>query len=138
MSEFEPSIVVFACNWVPGIAADNAGVNGAQYGPEVKVIRIVCSGRMSPALILRTFAEGADGVFVAGCQHGECHFHTGNSHCEKVVEETKALLSAMGVDPARLRLNLFGEVEGEGFAAAMNAFSDGIRSLGSIAVGTSS
>ena len=137
MSQFEPNIIVFACNWVPGIAADNAGAEGVQYVPDVRLIRIPCSGRMTPALLLRTFAEGADGVFVAGCQHGECHFHTGNAHCEKVVEETKALLGAMGIDPARLRLNLFGEVQGEAFAAAMDAFSESIISLGSVEAGAS-
>lgn len=135
MSEFEPNIIVFACDWVPSIAADNAGTEGMQYRSDVRLVRVVCSGRVTPALLLRTFAEEADGVFVAGCQHGQCHFHTGNTHCEKVVEETRGLLSAMGIDPARLELELFGEVQGEKFAAAMNKFSESIRSLGSIKAG---
>jgi len=137
MSDFEPNIIVFACNWAPTIAADNAGTDGVQYEPDARLIRIVCSGRMTTALLLRAFAEGADGVLVAGCQHGECHFHTGNTRCEHVVEETKALLGAMGIAPVRLGLELFGEVEGERFAAAMDAFSENIRALGSIKVGAS-
>ena len=135
MREFEPNIVVFACNWVPSIAADNAGATEVQYRPDVRIIRIVCSGRMTPALILRSFAEEADGVLVAGCEHGQCHFETGNTHCEKVVEETKGLLGAMGIDPDRLSLELFGEVEGEKFASAMDTFGEKIRALGSVKTG---
>ena len=85
MAEFEPRIVAFACNWCSYAGADLAGVSRLQYPPNIRTIRVMCSGRVTPGWILRAFEHGADGVYVSGCHIGDCHYSFGNKMAEKQV-----------------------------------------------------
>jgi coenzyme F420-reducing hydrogenase delta subunit len=135
MNSTEPEIVVFACSWHPYTAADNAGVERIQYQPNVKIVKLNCTGNITTAHLLRAFESGADGVLVAGCGIGECHYISGNESCKKVVEEARELLRLSGIDGERLSLELFSDVEGSKFASLMDSFVDRIKSLSSSGVG---
>jgi len=125
----EPEIVVFACSWHPYTAADNAGVERIQYQPNVKIVKVNCTGNLTAGHILNAFAGGADGVLVAGCGIGECHYIRGNESCREVVEEAKEILQVSGIDKERLSLELFSDVDGSKFASLMDSFVDKVKSL---------
>jgi len=136
MSNPEPEIVVFACSWHPYTAADNAGAERIQYQPNVKIVKINCTGNITTGHILRAFASGADGVLVAGCGIGECHYIRGNESCRTVVEEAREILGVSGVDEERLSFELFSDVDGSKFASLMNNFVDKVRSFKKAEAGT--
>jgi F420-non-reducing hydrogenase iron-sulfur subunit len=98
----EPKIIGFLCNWCSYRGADGAGMARLKYPPNVKIIRVPCSGRISPELVLRTFREGADGVMVLGCHIGDCHYSTGNHRTAKRMPVLKKLLEYTGIEPERL------------------------------------
>lgn len=127
---FEPDIIVFSCEWNPYIGADNAGADGKSYPPNVKIVKVNCTGRISVAFLLRAFKEGAHGVLVAACGFGECHYITGNEECRQRVEEAKLLLAQSGIDTKRLSMELFTDVKGSTFAKVMERFVKKIRKLG--------
>lgn len=131
---FEPDIIVFSCEWNPYIGADNAGADRRPYPPNVKIIKVNCTGRITTSLLLRAFQEGADGVLVAACGIGECHYITGNEGCRKRVEEAKSLLALSGIDKKRLAMELFSDVRGSKFASVMERFVKKIRKLGPMGV----
>ena len=128
----EVKLIGFMCNWCCYAGADLAGVSRFQYPPNIRIIRVMCSGRVDPELILDTFLHGADGVFIGGCHLGDCHYLEGNYYAEKKVEMAKRLLKAAGVEPERLRLEWISASEGERFAAVIREFTEEIKELGPV------
>ncbi len=125
----EPKIIGFLCNWCSYRGADGAGMARLKYPPNIKIIRVPCSGRVSPELVLRTFREGADGVMVLGCHIGDCHYSTGNHRTAKRMPILKRLLEYNGIEPERLYINWVSAAEGEKFATVIQQFTDTIKAL---------
>jgi heterodisulfide reductase subunit A len=128
--EFEPSILAFCCNWCSYAGADLAGVSRFQYPSNVKIIRVMCSGRISPSFIMDALHKGVDGVMVAGCHIGDCHYISGNEKAQKRVESTKELVKMLGIDEKRVRLEWISASEGKRFADVMTGFVNEIKELG--------
>jgi len=128
----EVKLIGFMCNWCCYAGADLAGVSRFQYPPNIRIIRVMCSGRVDPELILDTFLYGADGVFIGGCHLGDCHYLEGNYYAEKKIEMAKRLLKAAGVEPERLRLEWISASEGERFAAIITEFTEETKELGPV------
>jgi F420-non-reducing hydrogenase iron-sulfur subunit len=129
-NEFEPRIVVFACNWCSYAGADLAGVSRIQYPPTIRIIRVMCSSRVDPAFILKAFLKGADGVLVAGCHLGDCHYIEGNYNTEKRIKQTMKALEYVGFEPKRLRLEWISASEGPKFAGVVREFTEELKKLG--------
>ncbi|MDH5199267.1 MAG: hydrogenase iron-sulfur subunit [Candidatus Bathyarchaeota archaeon] len=131
MTEFEPRIVGFLCNWCSYAGADLAGVSRFQYPPNIRVIRVMCSGRVHPAFILKAFKDGADGVLVAGCHPpNDCHYISGNLKAQRRVAMLKRLMSQLGFEPERLRLEWISAAEGDKFARVMREMVADLKRLG--------
>jgi len=129
---FEPKIIGFMCNWCCYAGADLAGVSRFRYPPSIRIIRVMCSGRVDPDIILDTFLYGADGVFIGGCHLGDCHYVEGNYYAEKKIEMARRLLKEAGIEPERLRLEWVSASEGERFAATIKEFTEEIKEMGRI------
>ena len=127
---FEPKIIAFLCTWCSYTGADTAGIARLKSPANIRAIRVPCSGRVSPELVLRAFDQGADGVLVLGCHIGECHYDTGNHRAAKRLPVLHSLLTFAGLEPQRLRLDWVSASEGERFARIATEFSDSIRALG--------
>ena len=112
MSDSKPKIVAFCCNFCAFAAADLAGAMRIQYPPNVRIIRLPCTGKVDPLLLMKAFEQGADGVFVAGCLEGECHFLEGNLRAKKRVTYVKRLLEEVNIDPERLEMFNLSSAEG--------------------------
>jgi F420-non-reducing hydrogenase iron-sulfur subunit len=131
LTEFEPRIVGFLCNWCSYAGADLAGVSRFQYPPNIRVIRVMCSGRVHPAFILKAFKDGADGVLVAGCHPpNDCHYISGNLKAQRRVAMLKRLMSQLGFEPERLRLEWISAAEGDKFARVMREMVADLKRLG--------
>lgn len=130
MAAADPEIVAFTCNWCAYAGADYAGVSRIQYPSNVRVIRVMCSGRVEPSFILSAFEEGADGVLVGGCHEADCHYISGNLKARDNVESTKELLSLLGLGADRLRIKWVNANEGEAFAAEITDFTNTLKKLG--------
>lgn len=130
---FEPVIVGFLCNWCSYSGADLAGVARIASAPNVRPIRVMCTGRVDPTFVLRAFELGADGVLIAGCHPGDCHYAEGNYKALRRSAMLKLLLRARGVDPRRLRLEWISAAEGEKWARVVNEMTEEIRALGPLA-----
>jgi F420-non-reducing hydrogenase iron-sulfur subunit len=130
MTEWNPKIVAFCCNWCSYAGADLAGVSRMQYPPNARVIRIMCTGRLEPEFVLRAFELGADGVLVAGCHIGDCHYVSGNERAQEKIAMTAELLDVLGIDRKRLRLEWISASEGRKFADTMKDFVEKLRELG--------
>jgi len=129
-SEFVPKIVAFACNWCSYAGADNAGVNRFQHNPNFRIIRTMCSGRVTPGFVLKALKLGADGVLVSGCHFGDCHYIFGNHRAVDQFEKTKALVKTLGMEEGRIRLEWVSAAEGPRWAELMNEFVDQITKMG--------
>ncbi|MHA1994130.1 MAG: hydrogenase iron-sulfur subunit [Candidatus Hodarchaeales archaeon] len=129
---FEPTIIVFACNWCSYAGADLAGVSRIKYPTNIRIVRVMCSGRVDPAFVMKAFTKGADGVLVAGCHPGDCHYLEGNLSAEKRIKNTKEALDILGWDTNRLRLEWISASEGRRFAQVMTEFTELIKELGPI------
>lgn len=127
---FEPKIVGFLCNWCCYAGADLAGVSRFQYPSNLRVVRVMCSGRIDMHILIEMFIQGADGVFVGGCHLGDCHYLTGNYQAEKKIKLTKKLMEHAGMEPERLRLEWVSAAEGQRFAEVMKDFTEQVRSMG--------
>ena len=127
---FVPRVVVFACNWCSYAGADAAGVSRIQYSPHFRIIRVMCSGRVHPAFVLRAFELGADGVLVSGCHFGDCHYIFGNERAVEQFEKTKALLKILGLEEGRIRLEWISAAEGVKFGRVIDEFVEQVRALG--------
>jgi len=130
MLEFEPRIVSFLCNWCSYAGADLAGVSRIQYPPNIRVIRVMCSGRVDPVIVLEMFANGADGILVMGCHPGECHYLEGNLYAERRIKMLKKLMTCAGLESERLRLEWVSAAEGARFADIVKDFTNQLKSLG--------
>jgi F420-non-reducing hydrogenase iron-sulfur subunit len=130
MHDFQPRIVAFACNWCSYAGADLAGVSRIQYPPTTRVIRVMCSGRVSPMFILEALRRGADGVLVTGCHPGDCHYISGNEKAIHNIELARSLIKLLGIESERLRLEWISAAEGARFAKVVTEFTDQIRELG--------
>jgi Fe-S oxidoreductase/coenzyme F420-reducing hydrogenase delta subunit len=128
--ETEPKIVAFLCNWCAYAGADLAGSSRLRYPPNVKVIRVMCSGRVDPSFVIGALEMGADGVLVGGCHPGTCHYVSGNFKAEKRMENTKKLLKMIGLGGERLRLEWVSASEGGKFASLIADFTEELRRLG--------
>ncbi len=128
--KFDPSIVAFCCNWCSYAGADLAGVSRMQYPTNARIIRVMCSGRVEPYFVLRALELGADGVLVAGCHIGDCHYISGNVEAEKRMAATKEVLDKLGIGQKRMKLEWISASEGQKFATTMKEFTEQIRSLG--------
>lgn len=130
MDGFEPRVIGFCCNWCAYAGADLAGISRIQYPPNLRMIRVMCSGTVDPVYILEAFQKGADGVFVGGCHPGDCHYQAGNYKTLRKVTLTKRLLSQLGINPQRLRLEWVSAAEGQRFAQVVADFVAEIKELG--------
>jgi len=131
MSEkFEPRIIGFLCNWCSYAGADAAGTSRLPYPSNIRVVRVMCSGRVSPELVLRAFREGADGVLVLGCHIGDCHYTDGNHRTAKRIPILRRLLSYVGIEPDRLHLEWVSSSEAQKFTQVVSEFTERVRQLG--------
>jgi heterodisulfide reductase subunit A len=126
----EPAILAFLCNWCSYAGADTAGLARMQYPSNIKIIRVMCSARVDPVFILKAFAHGADGVLVAGCHLGDCHYMTGNYKAKRRIEKLQSLLGELGIERERLMLEWISASEGEKFARVVTEFTEKIKRLG--------
>ncbi len=127
---FEPRIIGFLCNWCSYAGADAAGISRLNYEPNIRIVRVMCSGRVSPELILRSFRQGADGVLVLGCHIGDCHYISGNHRTAKRIPVLRKLLSYVGIEPERLKLDWVSASEADRFTQVVNEFTETVRKLG--------
>jgi len=127
---FEPRIVAFFCNWCTYLAADLAGTSRLKYAPNVRVVRVMCSGRVDPQFVLNAFAQGADGVLIGGCHPGDCHYQEGNYKALRRYRLLKRMLAQMGIEEDRLRLEWISASEAERFRWVMNDMVERVRALG--------
>ncbi|GAB6146494.1 hydrogenase iron-sulfur subunit [Desulfocicer niacini] len=123
-------IVAFLCNWCSYGAADLAGVSRMQYSADIRIIRVPCSGRVEPKLILSAFREGADGVWVSGCHPGECHYLEGNYYARRKFGLMKMLLEHMGIDSDRVHFSWISSAEATKFARVAQEVADAVSVLG--------
>jgi coenzyme F420-reducing hydrogenase delta subunit len=126
---YEPRIVGYLCNWCSYAGADLAGASRAKYPPNVRIIRVPCSGRVSPELVIRTFREGADGVMVLGCHLGDCHYSTGNHRTARRMPVLQALLDFTGIGSERLLFKWIAASEGGLFVQTVDEFTAKLQQL---------
>ncbi len=136
MTDFKPKVVVFCCNWCSYAGADLAGTSRMKIKPYFRVIRAMCSGRIEPTFIFQAFAQGADGVMIAGCHPGDCHYNSGNYKAMRRVMLLRNMLPQFGVEPERLRLEWISASEASKFRSAVNGFIDEVTELGSLTLNT--
>ena len=130
MSDFEPTIVAFFCNWCTYTAADLAGTSRLSYPPNIKIIRMMCSGMVDPKYILKALLEGADGVVISGCNPGDCHYINGNYKARRRVKLLREILPKFGFEPERVRLTWIAASDGVLLAETMQEMVDQIKALG--------
>lgn len=127
---WEPKIVAFVCNWCTYAGADLAGISRIQYPPNVRLIRLPCSGRVNPFYVVKALQEGADGVLVSGCHPGECHYLTGNLSARRKFAMLKRFLSYIGIEPDRTMFTWVSASEGEKFANVIKGVAERVKALG--------
>lgn len=127
---FEPTIIGFTCNWCSYRAADLAGTARMKYPPNIRLIRLMCSGRLDPTFVFKALAGGADGVMISGCHPGECHYIEQNYKALRRFQLMRRTLTAFGLEPARIRLVWASAAEGARFAAEVASFVQEIKALG--------
>ena len=128
--EFNPKIIAFLCKWCSYTGADLAGTSRMEYKPNVRAIRVMCSGRIEPTFVLRAFRQGADGVLLCGCHPGDCHYQEGNYRCLRRYQLLKDYIQQMGIEPERLKLEWISASEGKQFAELINSFTQTVKELG--------
>jgi len=127
---FEPVIIGFCCNWCSYAGADLAGVSRQQYPPNLRIIRVMCSGMVHPNLVIDALTKGADGVLICGCHIGDCHYLEGNVKAENRKEAIELLLEDFGIEPERFRLEWISASEGPRFAELVREMTETVRALG--------
>ncbi len=130
MEDFEPNIIGFLCNWCSYAGADLAGTSRMKYPPNIKSIRVMCSGRVDPVFVLEALRKGADGVLVAGCHPGDCHYQSGNYKANRRMKLLKKLLEEMAINPKRVRFEYISASEGAKFASVATEFVDELKKMG--------
>lgn len=131
---FYPKIVIFACDW-SNYAVDTAGSLGIQYPSNVNLIRVPCTGRITPSFILESFNLGADGVLILACPVGDCHYVVGNDKCQKMIKETKEIMRILGIQDERLGMDWVSSDQGEKIGEVMTDFTKKIGGLGKSPLG---
>jgi len=124
---FEPKIIAFICNWCTYGGADLAGVSRIQYPPNVRIIRVMCSGRVDPYFVIKAFNEGADGVIISGCHPGDCHYVSGNEQAKRRAEYLEKILPMIGVNPKRFRLQWVSASEGKAWAESVASMVEQVK-----------
>ena len=127
---YEPTIVAFLCNWCSYTGADLAGTSRMKYAPNIRVIRVMCSGRVEPAFVLKSFREGADGVMILGCHPGDCHYQSGNYKALRRYHLLHKYLEQMGIEKDRLCLEWVSASEGNRFVEVVNGMVERVTRLG--------
>ena len=130
MSEFEPKIVAFCCNYCAFAAADLAGAMRLQYPPNVRIVKLPCTGKVDALHLMKAFEDGADGVFVAGCLEGQCHYLEGNLRAKKRVAYVKRLLGEVDIEPERIGMFNLSSAMGGRFAEIVEEMTKRIKELG--------
>jgi coenzyme F420-reducing hydrogenase delta subunit len=130
MSDWEPKIIAFFCNWCTYGAADLAGVSRLEHPPNVRIVRLPCSGRVTPKFILAAFRQGADGVWVSGCHPGDCHYSKGNYYARRKFALIKNLLEHTGIEPGRLHFSWISSAESTKFVRVANEVIASVKNLG--------
>ena len=130
ISEFEPNIVAFLCNWCSYAGADLAGTSRMKYPENVKVIRVMCSGRVNPMFVINALQQGADGVLIAGCHPGDCHYAQGNYFARRRITVLKKLLEYIGIEPERVQVAWVSAAEGQKFADVVKEVTDNVKKVG--------
>lgn len=134
MSSFKPKVLVFCCNWCSYAGADLAGVSRLQMNPNFRIVRTMCSGRVEPEFILKAFDNGVDGVLVAGCHPGDCHYISGNYKTLRRYHMLKLMLKDLGIEDGRVKLEWVSAGEGARFQKVVNDFIDQIANLGPLSI----
>ena len=129
-AEYEPLIIGFCCNWCSYAAADLAGVSRLQYPPNIRIIRVMCSGMVHPNMVIDALTKGADGVLMCGCHPGDCHYLEGNLRAEKRAEAIKLMLEDFGLEDERYRLEWISASEGKKFTQVVTEMTEQLRKLG--------
>ena len=130
MADYEPTIIAFVCNWCTYTAADLAGTSRLLYPPNVRLIRMMCTGMVDPKYVIKALLEGADAVLISGCHPGDCHYINGNFKARRRVKLLKEILPRFGLDERRLKLTWIGASEGVDFAATIREMVAEIKQLG--------
>lgn len=128
--DFEPRIIGFFCNWCTYAGADLAGTSRIQYPPNIRVIRLMCSGALDPVYVIKTLLEGADGVLIGGCHPGDCHYQSGNYKARRRVAILQSILQQMGFEPERVWLRWISASEGRYFADTVTEMVAKLKELG--------
>ena len=127
---YKPTIVAFLCNWCSYTGADLAGTSRLHYAPNIRIIRVMCSGRIEPAFVLKAFQQGADGVLICGCHPGDCHYHEGNYKCLRRFKLLQKFIIQMGIEKERLQLEWISASEGKQFAELVNTMTKTMLTIG--------
>jgi coenzyme F420-reducing hydrogenase delta subunit len=127
---WQPKIVAFLCNWCSYAGADLAGVSRMQYPPNIRVVRVPCSGRINPLFLVAALQNGADGVLVSGCHPGDCHYLSGNLVARRKFAVVKNLLEYVGIEPGRVQFSWVSASEGARFASLITQVTEDVRRLG--------
>ncbi len=129
--DFNPEILVFCCNWCSYAGADLAGVSRFQYPPNMRIVRVMCSGRVDPSFVLKALKEGADGVLITGCHIGDCHYISGNEYTRDRFQKLhQFIIKQLGINGKRVRLEWVSASEGKRFAELITEFTNQIKELG--------
>jgi F420-non-reducing hydrogenase iron-sulfur subunit len=134
MKSFQPRMVGFLCNWCSYAASDTAGGKKEAYPAGIRLVRVICSGRIEPQLVLKAFAEGADGVAILGCHPGDCHYQEGNYKALRRYSALKRMLAQLGIEDQRLILEWVSAAEGDKFIQVVRSFHDRLMALGPLHV----
>ena len=130
MAEFEPEIIAFCCNWCTYAAADLAGTSRVHYPPNIRIVRVMCSGMVNPIYVLKAFEGGADGVLIAGCHQVDCHYIDGPVKSDAMVDRLRKLLHVLGLEDERLRRETISASEGVIFAQVVREMVEQLKKLG--------
>lgn len=129
-SDFEPNIVAFLCNWCSYAGADLAGTSRIQYPSNVRVIRVMCSGRVNPLFVMNALQQGADGVLISGCHPGDCHYMQGNYYARRRFNLMRNFLEYLGVEPQRVRMSWVSASEGAKWKEVIEEVVKGVKEVG--------
>ncbi len=129
-TEWQPKIVAFLCNWCTYAGADLAGTSRLEYDPNVRIIRLPCTGRIDPLFIIKAFERGADGVLVSGCHPGDCHYNAGNYHARRRWIAFRSMLEFLGIDLRRLHFSWVSASEAVKWVELINSITESIKAIG--------
>jgi F420-non-reducing hydrogenase iron-sulfur subunit len=129
-ADWEPKVIAFLCNWCSYAGADLAGVSRIQYPPNIRIVRVPCSGRVNPMFIVKALQTGADGVLVSGCHPGDCHYISGNYYARRRFALLKSLLEFVGVESGRVHFSWVSAAEGEKFSQVVSEVIESVKALG--------